>query len=261
MRSSWPRGAVLLLALAVTAAWAYARLKARAERTRWERTLGVIVYVLGDAGPGAVEELRGDLDRLGARLAEDKAALGQGPEPFRFEVVGPLVPERLPPADPPAGASWVERAGYAAALWRVERAVRAVAPAPDPRAYDIRVYLVLAPETDRSLAEGVAEAGGEVAVVHAALGQGALLAATAVAHEALHAVGATDKYDPAGHAVAPAGLYQPDRTPTYPQGRAELMVGEVPLAPGRGRLPERAEELGVGPETAREIGWRAPVQP
>jgi len=50
-----------------------------------------------------VEELRGDLDRLGARLAEDKAALGQGPEPFRFEVVGPLVPERLPPADPPAG--------------------------------------------------------------------------------------------------------------------------------------------------------------
>jgi hypothetical protein len=107
----------------------------------------------------------------------------------------------------------------------------------------------------------VAEAGGEVAVVHAALGQDSLLAATAVAHEALHAVGATDKYDRAGHAIAPAGLYQPDRAPPYPQARAELMVGELPLAPGRGRLPERAEELGVGPQTAREIGWLAPAPP
>jgi hypothetical protein len=152
-------------------------------------------------------------------------------------------------------ASWLERVGYVASLWRAERAVRAVAPDPDPRAFDIRIYLVLAPEKDRSFAEGVAEAGGDVGVVHAALGADALLAATAVAHEALHSVGATDKYDPAGHAVPPGGLYQPDRIPPYPQARAEIMVGEVPLAPGVGRLPERAEEIGVGPETAREIGW------
>jgi hypothetical protein len=33
------------------------------------------------------------------------------------------------------------------------------------------------------------------------------------------------------------------------------MVGEVPIAPGRGRLPESLEELRVGPLTAREIGW------
>lgn len=261
MRSPRLRIAALLVALAVAAAWAHGRLTTRSERNRWERTLGVVVYALGAAEPGAVEQLRRDLARLATRLAEDKAALGPGPEPFRFEVVGPLSPGRLPPADPPADASWLARAGYVADLWRAERAVREAAPEPDPRAYDVRVYLVLSPATDRSFAEGVAAAGGEVAVVHAALGQGPLLAATAVAHEVLHAVGATDKYDPAGHAVAPAGLYQPERAPPYPQARAELMVGELPLAPGRGRLPERAEELGVGPETARELGWAAPAPP
>jgi hypothetical protein len=261
VRSARLRVAALLVALAVTAAWAYGRLSARSERNRWERTLGVVVYALGAAEPGAVDQLRGNLARLGARLAEDRAALGPGPAPFRFDVVGPLAPGRLPPADPPPGASWLARAGYAAELWRAERAVREVAPEPDPRAYDVRVYLVLSPGTERSFAEGVAAAGGEVAVVHAALARDALLAATAVVHETLHAVGATDKYDPAGHAVAPAGLYQPAREPPYPQARAELMVGELPLAPGRGRLPERAEELGVGPQTAREIGWLAPAAP
>lgn len=255
------RVVVLLSALAVAAAWAYGTLSLRKERNRWERPLGVIVYLLGAAEPGEVEELSETLARLAARLAEDKAALGPGPEPFRFEVVGPLTPERLPPAGLPAGASWVERALYVADLWRAERAVREIAPEPDPRAYDVRVYLVLTSAADRSFAEGVSAASGEVGVVHAALGQDPLLAATAVAHETLHALGATDKYDAAGHAVAPAGLYEPDRDPPYPQDVAELMVGEVPLAPGRGRLPDRAEELGVGPDTARELGWVAPDRP
>jgi hypothetical protein len=45
------------------------------------------------------------------------------------------------------------------------------------------------------------------------------------------------------------------RAPPYPQARAEIMVGELPLAPGRGRVPESPDEIGIGPETAREIGW------
>jgi hypothetical protein len=260
VRSSRLRVAFLLFALAVAAAWAYARLSARAERKGWERTVEVVVYVLGTAEPRSMDELRQSLSRLSSRLAEDRAAYGPGPPPFRFDAVGPITPDRYPPGDSP-GASFLDRFAYEVSLWQAERAVRAVAPEPDPHAYDVRVYLVLVPATDRSFAEGVAEAGGEVAVVHAALGEDALLAATAVAHEALHTVGATDKYDPAGHAIAPAGLYEPNRDPPFPQARAEIMVGELPLAPGKGRLPESAAELGVGPETAREIGWIPKASP
>ena len=127
-----------------------------------------------------------------------------------------------------------------------------MAPEPDPRAYDVRVYLVLVPATDRSFAEGVAEAGGDVAVVHAALGEDALLAATAIAMRPCTRWERPTSHDPAGHAIAPAGLYEPNRDPPFPQARAEIMVGELPLSPGKGRLPESAAELGVGPETARD---------
>jgi hypothetical protein len=107
-----------------------------------------------------------------------------------------------------------------------------------------------------SFAEGIGEQGGEVGVVRARFDEaGATLAAAAIFHEAFHCLGASDKYDPLGHAREPAGLAEPDLTPRYPQRLAELMVGEVPLGPGVGRLPASVAELGVGPVTAAEVGW------
>jgi hypothetical protein len=215
-----------------------------------------VVYVLGPADEDAVAALQVELDAVAAALAEDRARWSPGPAPFRFEVVGPLAPERLPSTTPPS-AGWTGRLAFALELWRAERAVRAASPDVEPRAFDVRLHLVLSPSAPRAFAEGYAVAGGEVGVVAAALGRegDALLAATAIAHEALHTVGATDKYDAAGHAVAPRGLCAPDLQPPYPQARAELMVGEIPLSSGAGRLAERADELCVGPATAREIGW------
>jgi len=251
------RVAILAVALAVTLAWAYGRLHARRERNGWTRPVDVVVYVLGDASPAEVGALGRQLEALAARLAADRASRGGGPVPFRFETVGPLPPERLPPVEAP-GPSLLDRAGHALDLWRAERAARALAPEPDPGAFDVRVYLLAAGGASGSaFAEGIGEAGGEVGVVRAGLGGGALLAATAVVHEVLHTLGATDKYDGAGHAVAPDGLWDPGRSPPYPQLRAEIMVGEVPLGPGRGRLPESADEVGIGPRTAAEIGWEA----
>jgi hypothetical protein len=107
-----------------------------------------------------------------------------------------------------------------------------------------------------SFAEGVGEDGGEVGLVRVAVGNGQpTLALTALAHELLHCLGATDKYDAAGHALLPQGLAEPGLSPQLPQRRAEVMVGEVPLGPGKGRLAESLEELAVGPQTAAEVGW------
>ena len=54
--------------------------------------------------------------------------------------------------------------------------------------------------------------------------------------------------------MVPAGLVEPEAR--YPHAKAEVMAGEVPLAPGEGRLPASREEVGVGPERASAIGWR-----
>ena len=252
------RLAVLLLVLAAVAAWGLGRLHERRARTTWLRPVAVAVLVLGEATPAQVEALRTSLDALARRLDAERARLVPGrlpgaPGAFTFEVLGPLRPARLPPTEPP-GPSLPERTWHAVEVWRATRAAHAAAPGFDPDTVDVRVYLVAAPGGDR-FAEGLGEAGGEVGIVRAGLGGDALLGATAVVHEALHTLGATDKYDAAGHAVAPAGLAEPDRSPRYPQRLAELMVGEVPLGPGEGRLPASAVELGVGPVTAAEIGW------
>jgi len=61
--------------------------------------------------------------------------------------------------------------------------------------------------------------------------------------------------------VVPGGLAEPDLEPRFPQRLAEIMVGEVPLGPGAGRLPASARELGVGAATAAEIGWLAGPAP
>jgi hypothetical protein len=252
-----PRVAVLLVLLGVVALWAVGRTRERRARTAWDRPVDVAVLVLGQAPDGAVEALAGTLDAIGGTLEAERRRhdpAASGP-PLRFEVAGPVVPTRLPPVDPP-GDGLVARALHALELWRAVRAAHRAAPGFQADAADVRIYVVAAPGAGARFAEGLGEAGGEVGVVRAGLGGDALLAATAVVHEALHCLGATDKYDEAGHAREPEGLVEPGLTPRHPQRRAELMVGEVPLAPGVGRLPVSAAELGVGPVTAAELGWR-----
>ena len=257
------RVAVLLLLLAVTVMWAVSRVTARRARTSWDRPLRLAVLVLGEASPPAVEALRRTLDDLGRRLAAeraawDPAARGEG---FSVELIGPLRVERLPPTAAP-GPGLLDRPLHALALWRATRAAHAAAPGFDPGAWDVRVYVVAA-ATDQDaprFAEGIGEQGGEVGVVRARFDEREpLLAAAAVFHEAFHCLGASDKYDALGHAAVPEGLVQPDLTPRFPQHEAELMVGEVPLAPGQGRLPASVAEFGIGPVTAAEIGWVAPA--
>jgi hypothetical protein len=75
-----------------------------------------------------------------------------------------------------------------------------------------------------------------------------------IAHEFLHTLGATDKYDP-GNAqpIAPHGLAEPERSPLYPQKKAEIMGGRIPLAENDAVVPQSLKYVVIGPLTAREI--------
>jgi len=77
-----------------------------------------------------------------------------------------------------------------------------------------------------------------------------------VAHELLHTIGASDKYDLATLAVSyPEGYAEPDKSPLHPQTRAEIMGGRIPVSTTEFVIPASLEQCIVGPETAREIGW------
>jgi len=77
-----------------------------------------------------------------------------------------------------------------------------------------------------------------------------------VAHEFLHTVGATDKYDlTTGMPLYPQGFVEPDKEPLYPQEFAEIMAGVIATSKGKFRMPDSLSDTIVGNETAIDIGW------
>jgi len=77
-----------------------------------------------------------------------------------------------------------------------------------------------------------------------------------IAHELLHTVGATDKYNLADDAPRfPDGYGDPAQQPLYPQLTAELMAGRRMLAPDQWEQVDSLDEVVIGPSTALEIRW------
>lgn len=80
-----------------------------------------------------------------------------------------------------------------------------------------------------------------------------------IAHELLHTLGATDKYDPAsGLPLIPGGLGNPLQKPLYPQAAAEIMAGRRALSERESRMPPTLSGVVVGAVTAAEIRWTHP---
>jgi hypothetical protein len=75
-----------------------------------------------------------------------------------------------------------------------------------------------------------------------------------IAHELLHTLGATDKYDPASNLpLHPEGYAEPDRRPLLPQTLAEIMAGRTPLSASEALMPDSVFDTVIGPATANEI--------
>jgi hypothetical protein len=75
-----------------------------------------------------------------------------------------------------------------------------------------------------------------------------------IAHEFLHTLGASDKYDGAnGQPIGPDGIAEPDRKPLYPQRYAEIMGGRIALAEDDAIIPKNLKYARIGPLTASEI--------
>jgi hypothetical protein len=77
-----------------------------------------------------------------------------------------------------------------------------------------------------------------------------------IAHELLHTLGATDKYDPrTNQPEFPDGYADPQRQPALPQEYAEIMAGRVPVTADRAEMPDGLDAVLIGAKTAREINW------
>ena len=77
-----------------------------------------------------------------------------------------------------------------------------------------------------------------------------------MAHEILHTVGASDKYNYEDvQPIYPNGYAKPDQKPLFPQRYAEIMAGRIPFNMTQARMPKDLRFCLVGEQTAKEINW------
>jgi hypothetical protein len=250
------RVALLLGVLAIVVVYAVHDVLSRRQRTAWRRTLDVALVIVTEPGVDAasVMALRRRVPELSARLARELGRYrAEAPSPFEFVTYGPTpLVQELPE---PGGDGLGEAARYAWALHRFTSDVddRASVPA---RGFDSRLYLIVKAPSKDALVEGQSEHGGRIGIARAELAADRVdVALFVAAHELFHTLGAVDHYGADGRALVPDGLAEPDRTPLFPQDRAEVMARNRPISATREVRPESLAELAVGPSTAREIGW------
>ena len=254
------RVGVLLTILAGVLLWALRDVRQRRARTEWDHTLVVAIALvrLERVDDAAIVALRAQLPALEDRMTAELTRYRPGaPHPFRFELIAPV--DGSPPPPAPSSDGPVDLAKHALALSRYVKDIDARARI-DESHYDVRIYLVIRRPRQalRTLAEGRSEQGGRIGVVEVEIdseAEGAHLPLVVVAHELMHTLGASDKYDASGRTSVPLGLAEPDRTPRYPQRFAEIMARNRPVSATDERVPESFDQIAVGSETAREIGW------
>jgi hypothetical protein len=252
------RVALLGVVLISIGGWAVLRNNRLDARTRWARAVHtkVVLVAQGPISPAAKarwEAGLGSLDEWFVREWERYRPHSSVPM-VTFALAGSVQVPAFPTL-PGTAEGLADRVRETIAFGDALNAIDAQAGDPSPR--DATIYVMLRPNhSGGAQVEGVAEAGGRRGIVEGSLDAVELaLELTAVAHELLHLLGASDKYDAAGHALLPQGLPEPDAVPVFPQRAAEVMVGEIAIGPGQGKPITRLEDVRIGPVTAREIRW------
>jgi hypothetical protein len=230
----------------------------RSRSTDWDGTLRVTVYPIAIDKDSATTRFVAGLDAdsfadIKGFIADEGARYGVDiDEPVSIRVSHALrEPPPAAPTDPGpfSVALWSLRMRYWA--WRVA----ANDPLPPP---DVQVFaLYHTPDGGQVAPDSTGLQKGLVAVTHVFSGNDAVASNQVVlAHEFLHTLGATDKYDRrTGQPLAPNGLGDPTQSPLYPQETGEIMAGRIATSATAAAIPDSLEQMTVGPVTAREIGW------
>ena len=249
------RVSMLLLVLIGVAAMTWLD---RVNTTSWKNTLWVGIFPMnGDGSAVAERYVQGlepqDFASLETFFAKEASRYGVTlTQPVRVELYPPSA-ER-PPALAP-------RASLLARTWwslKVRWFARQAADVPGRAPSQIRVFVLYHdPAENERVPHSLGLQKGLVGVVHAYAdrrmqGSNNIV----IAHEALHTVGATDKYDiETGVPMYPDGYAEPDRVPRFPQPKAEVMAGQRALSEREQEMPDDLRDVSVGTLTATEIGW------
>jgi len=224
----------------------------------WERPILVTIYpIAADDSPETrdyVEELDArEFDDINRFIENQARPYGFTVTPaFRFQLARPG--SELPPAVPdqfePAQIGiWSLKMRW----WAWMRDLEDDLVTPDIQMFVL--YHRVGEESEMSISVGMRK--GRYGLVKAYTGDSMagenLIVLT---HELLHVLGATDKYIlSTGEPIYPQGYADPQQRPLFPQRRAEIMGGRIPINSYSSVMPDSLEQCKIGRLTAEEIGF------
>ncbi len=228
----------------------------RAYSTDWKQSLHVGIYPINADGSDLVERYiarldEDDFDAIEEFLKRESERYGQGiAEPVRV-VLGPRIHEQPPSLAPEPNPLDIM-------LWslKMRRWASSIADGRERYAPDVRIFVRYHdPKTTLALDNSVGIEKGMFGIVNAyASRRLASQNKVIIAHEFLHTLGASDKYDEmTAQPLPPDGIAEPERTPLYPQRYAEIMGGRIALSANDAEIPGHLGLAVIGPLTAREI--------
>lgn len=225
--------------------------------TDWDDSLWVTIYPInGDANTAVqayIDSLNEtDFESIEQFMAREARRYGEEiQEPITIKLA-PEVAER--PPKPPTDGSVMATMWWSLHMryWAYRHNTYT---GPNP---DIQIFVVYHdPSLHQRVDHSLGLQKGLIGVVNAfAHHQDADRNNIVITHELLHTLGANDRYNPETNApLFPLGYADPEQFPLYPQRRAELMAGRIPISAQQSRMPAHFREVMIGPFTAREIRW------
>lgn len=225
--------------------------------TDWDESLWVVVYPINGDNSPVTQNYMNTLSR--DTFAAIESFLGAEAKRYGMAINDPvtvrLAPQinRHPPVPPINGGI------FSVMLFSLQLRYWAYIndnfDGPKP---DVQIFvLYYDPDTHNTLRHSLGIRKGMIGVVNAFAGRAlAQRNNVIIAHEFLHTVGASDKYNPADNQpIFPDGYAEPDRTPLHPQHKAEIMAGRIPLSDRQAVMPKSFARSSIGVKTAREIRW------
>lgn len=248
---------ILLLTLIFLGLAFYAQQQELKSRS-WTEPLQLIIYLLNAESSPLIDEYIAELNDdvfapIDAFMQQQSRSYDLIAERPTETHLGPVLTQR--PPEPPAAA-----AGFASIVWwglKFRYWVYKNTPDSDSNIRRIRVFVLYHEAVPgKRLPHSLGLNKGLVALVHAfaAIDQDQQNNIV-ITHEVLHTVGATDKYAADNRPLFPVGYADPEQMPLYPQKRAEIMVGRIPLSETKMRMAESLQECVIGGQTAEEINW------
>ena len=243
----------VLLMVALSAMWTQDR------STDWDAPLVVAIYPINGDGRVATTKYINKLDKETFTGIEE--FFNREAERYQLTINKPVdivlakQINELPPKPPGNHASvpsimvWSLKMRYWS--WSIDNYDR-------PK--DIQVFVIyFDPEQSQRLAHSLGLQKGLIGVVNAFADKIMFKENNIViAHEILHTVGASDKYDPrTNQPIFPVGFAEPDKEPSLPQKKAEIMAGRIPVDVNKTKSPKSLKKVLLGETTATEIRWLA----